>query len=91
MLLPQGESSAIELDLITNNIGQLANLGATLTLTPDPQLDVDPELVKKQGVFRLKAGSPMIDAGTCTDAPADDFEGDARPNGSGCDIGADEF
>lgn len=49
-------------------------------------LDVDPGLV---GVT-LAPGSPLIDAGTCTGAPAADIEGDTRPSGAGCDIGADE-
>jgi predicted outer membrane repeat protein len=54
-------------------------------------LDVDPLLVNPAaGDVHLQAGSPMIDAGTCTGAPATDFEGDARPTGAGCDIGADE-
>ena len=39
----------------------------------------------------LMAASPAIDAGTCTGAPATDFEGDPRPSGGGCDMGADEF
>ena len=51
-------------------------------------LDVDPELL--DGGFRLAAASPMIDAGTCTGAPPTDIEGDPRPSGAGCDIGADE-
>ena len=39
----------------------------------------------------LAAGSPCIDTGTCAGAPATDFDGDARPTGPQCDIGADEF
>ena len=39
----------------------------------------------------LKAGSPCIDTGTCMGAPTTDFEGDPRPSGAGCDMGADEF
>jgi len=39
----------------------------------------------------LSPGSPAIDTGTCTGAPTTDFEGDPRPAGAGCDIGADEF
>jgi hypothetical protein len=38
----------------------------------------------------LVAESPAIDTGTCTGVPATDFEGDARPTGGGCDMGADE-
>jgi len=51
-------------------------------------VDVDPGLARD---FRLLAGSPLIDAGTCGGAPPSDFEGDPRPSGAGCDIGADEF
>jgi hypothetical protein len=51
-------------------------------------IDADPRL---SGDLHLRAGSPAIDAGTCTGAPALDFEGDTRPAGIGCDMGADEF
>jgi hypothetical protein len=37
----------------------------------------------------LAAGSPAVDAGSCG-GPSDDFDGDPRPQGSSCDIGADE-
>ena len=93
VFISSGDGASTSFNLTTNNIGLLANFG-TLTATPDPQLDVNPQLVKKQGIFRLKATSPMIDAGTCDGAPADDFEGDARPTGTGLcgvDIGADQF
>jgi hypothetical protein len=44
--------------------------------------------------WHLKVGSPAADAGTPSlagqSAPSSDFEGDARPAGSGFDIGADE-
>jgi hypothetical protein len=42
------------------------------------------------GDLRLGAGSPAIDTGTSTDAPVTDFEGQARPQGAGYDMGADE-
>lgn len=42
------------------------------------------------GDFHLGFGSPCIDAGTGTDAPATDFEGIVRPQGGGVDIGAHE-
>jgi hypothetical protein len=47
-----------------------------------------------QGDYHLQAGSPAIDAGAANfggvDAPSDDFDGDARPQGPAFDIGADE-
>ncbi|NIV33017.1 MAG: hypothetical protein GWN58_27310, partial [Anaerolineae bacterium] len=42
------------------------------------------------GDFHLEFGSPCIDAGTAANAPAADFEGIARPQGGGVDIGAHE-
>jgi hypothetical protein len=42
-------------------------------------------------VFRLTAGSPAIDAGLRLDAVRSDFEGRARPVGSGYDTGAYEY
>jgi len=43
------------------------------------------------GDYHLQFGSPAIDSGICTGAPPVDFEGDPRPMGANCDIGADEF
>jgi hypothetical protein len=53
-------------------------------------ISVDP-LLRSRRDPHLSAGSPAIDTGTCSGAPATDFEGDARPTGAGCDMGADEF
>ncbi|MDD5674300.1 MAG: choice-of-anchor Q domain-containing protein [Chitinivibrionales bacterium] len=41
--------------------------------------------------YALKSGSPAIDAGIATGAPAKDVIGHARPQGSGYDIGAYEM
>lgn len=41
--------------------------------------------------YRLQADSPAIDAGSSVDAPAFDFDGRARPQGSGIDLGAYEY
>jgi hypothetical protein len=54
-------------------------------------IDADPRLVQPRRDAHLRPGSPAIDAGTCAGAPSDDFEGDPRPSGPGCDIGADEL
>jgi hypothetical protein len=50
-------------------------------LSGDPKLDA---------TWHLTAGSPAIDKGTSTDAPAKDMDGESRPKGGAVDIGADE-
>lgn len=50
-------------------------------------LSVDPALDASD---HLSAGSPCVDVGVGTDAPATDIDGEARPLGAGYDIGADE-
>jgi hypothetical protein len=40
--------------------------------------------------LHLASGSPAIDAGTPSDAPAEDYDGNSRPQGDGYDIGAYE-
>lgn len=52
-------------------------------------ISIDPLHVSSTEVH-LTPGSPCVDSGTCTDAPPTDFEGDPRPPGTGCDMGADE-
>jgi len=52
--------------------------------------NADPMFVNAaMGDFHIQAGSPAIDQ--VNTGPADDFEGDARPQGMRYDIGADEF
>jgi hypothetical protein len=45
---------------------------------------------KTTGDYHIQSGSPVINQGTATGAPADDMDGDSRPLGSGIDMGADE-
>ena len=47
----------------------------------------DPQLL---GVH-LTGTSPCIDAGTATDAPAEDIDEETRPQATGIDMGADEY
>jgi hypothetical protein len=55
-------------------------------VTAEPQF-VDPD----QGDFRLKAGSPGVDAGTTVESVKTDLRGVARPQGKACDVGAYEL
>jgi len=41
--------------------------------------------------FHILSDSQCIDMGTANGAPATDFDGDVRPQGTGYDIGADEY
>ena len=43
------------------------------------------------GDYHLMKGSPCIDTGTSTDAPATDMAGTSRPRGQGYDMGAYEY
>ncbi len=55
-------------------------------------LEGDPEYVDRGGNdLHLDLTSDLIDAISCGNAPADDYDGDSRPLGTSCDIGADEF
>jgi len=79
--------SMLTLDEDHDDIGDIVLQGGTFNdlggnVSTDPMLD---------RAYELEAGSPLIDAGTCTGVPSTDFEGDPRPSGTGCDIGADEF
>ncbi len=56
--------------------------GESHSLTSALQLTTDGHLL---------ASSPAVDTGVCAGAPTDDFDGNHRPQGAGCDIGADEF
>lgn len=73
-------------DLWLNAAGDYSGCTPGLTdISADPRL-IDP----LAGDFYLAFGSPCIDAGTSTDAPAVDFDGITRPQGGGVDIGAHE-
>ena len=63
--------------------------------TSNGNVRADPQLTE---TYRLRAGSPCIDAGSASDAPAADMDGEARWDDPGhsnvtssVDMGADEF
>jgi uncharacterized protein DUF1565 len=92
---PSTRSSGI---LVRNNIGYLNGYGdwsvaSDATATADHNLwGIDPLFVgAAAGNLRLSPGSPAVDAGSATGAPAVDFDGVARPQGTAFDIGAFEL
>lgn len=78
--------ATIDHNLIDDWDGYPGELCGTDCQLGDP-LWVDPA----SGDFHLQVGSPAIDHGSALLAPGEDFEGTARPQGSGHDIGADEL
>jgi Right handed beta helix region/Protein of unknown function (DUF1565) len=52
-------------------------------------LNADPRFAGRE--FSLLPDSPAVDAGTCAGAPRDTFDGAARPQGRGVDIGPREL
>ncbi len=82
---------------VINNIAYL-NKGGNIALrqqtgtTTANNLTTNPLFVNATAKdFHLKAGSPAIDTGATINFISDDFGGNARPQGSGHDIGAYEL
>ena len=80
-----------------NNItyGNPTNMHLIEGNTDQGTIVADPQSVNYQangsGDYHLKAGSPAIDAGIATGAPATDIDGNPRPQGKGFDIGPYEY
>jgi hypothetical protein len=77
-------STATPLTTITQVNGlatQIPTLIVGNNISADPLVDA---------TFHLMNGSPCIEKGTATEAPAVDMDGEARPKGTAIDIGADE-
>ncbi len=60
----------------------------------DYQNNIDPArdpLFNSASDFHIQAGSPVVDRANAAYAPADDIDGDSRPQGTAPDMGADEY
>ncbi len=78
--------------IVTNNIvrGTGAVAGMTTITAPVDRIFASTTDVPGTADFYPVAGSPLLDAGSNTYASADDFNGIARPQGTGVDVGAYE-
>lgn len=98
--LTDGASASLTNCILWDDLPEeIAGVGAVLTYCDveggyagEGNFDADPLFVDAEdGDYHLSDGSPCIDAGTAAGAPSEDFEGDARPEGDGVDVGADEY
>ncbi|MFH2010379.1 MAG: putative metal-binding motif-containing protein [bacterium] len=72
-------------------LSNASSVNAMSDITVSGNIDAGPGWSWTPGTFPvLPAGSPCRDAGTTTGMPSWDYEGDARPQGAGPDIGPDE-
>ncbi|MCB1859753.1 MAG: hypothetical protein KDI63_15875, partial [Gammaproteobacteria bacterium] len=96
-----GEVNILNSILFFNNNGGAQIAGQVTATYSDIQNEYEGEgNIFESPIFRetpeetelhLASGSPGIDSGTCLNAPSKDIDGDLRPNGAGCDMGADEY
>ncbi|HET9908996.1 MAG TPA: right-handed parallel beta-helix repeat-containing protein [Anaerolineales bacterium] len=74
-----------------NNLVEDGSPECKPTLTGDPMLGPLADNGGSTQTMALLPGSPALNAGNTTHCPAADQRGIARPQGSGCDIGAFEY
>ncbi len=98
-LLCTGFAPVFSNNILWNNSGGGVNISGCLLTYSDVQggapgagnLNANPLFVNASASnFHLQAGSPCRNVGDPSGAPSLDFDGDARPMGTGIDIGADE-
>ncbi len=84
--------------LWNDSSGELGNFNSSFSVitysdvkdgyTGEGNIDSDPKFVDpEKGDYQLKSGSPCIDSGTSTGAPAMDINGDGRPYDDDYDMG----
>ena len=91
LLMPSATGNAVLYrDEGTTDLTSIAAVNGLSVATGNIEDDCSVTRAVVGGDFHLMAGSTCIDQGSSTEMPAHDFEGDARPAGSGPDIGPDE-
>jgi hypothetical protein len=76
---------------IDHNMVYGGSMGSAPGCTFANNIVANPSFVNASSDFHLLAGSPAIDAGVPVSGVATDYDGVARPQGNGFDIGAYEF
>ena len=87
---PFGTPTALYWDEGTTGLSTAASVGSLVDMTVGGVVSVDPLFAGYPNNVHLLVGSPCIDSGTATGAPAFDMDGDPR-DPAAPDIGADEF
>lgn len=82
-----GSEYPIQVNGVDRKISELSSFGSN-NLSADPKF-VDPAW-GSTGNYHLQTGSPALNTGTSSGAPAYDLEGTSRPQGSAVDMGAYE-
>ncbi|MCQ3935994.1 MAG: hypothetical protein DPW18_02985 [Chloroflexi bacterium] len=79
-------------DIGNNNVFRSDGRAAPGKPYPNDLWNVDPMFLdSERGDFHLKPGSPLIDTGASLAIVPTDYDDDPRPQGSGYDIGSDEW
>jgi len=90
-----GRDIAVSAGVLRMSHVNLGNVDAADVIYDGPVFNVDPQFDRPGtdtlfGNYHLKATSPLINLGLCDSREGYDFDGEERPMGRGCEIGADE-
>jgi hypothetical protein len=90
IIIKGGATGSADYNLFWNSNGTNPRFEG-YTIGPHDQNKVDPKFVANFTNFHLQSTSPAINAGITLSSVANDYDGVARPQGTGFDIGAFEY